>query len=179
MVVVKIRDPDMSSQLRSQRPNQLKDRMNNALKEQTNINIQKFAEDWVGVWGREAQVIVPTYGVLVHGVQTKFMDPSDMTKAMRLLQAENAPRMPRAEIKYVGWLTKSAVNKKNSTLIVEFTRPEDANEAINWGMELSVKHHKHLATAPARMTPRNALRRRIRARIENARHARDRTRPGV
>ncbi|TKA62742.1 hypothetical protein B0A49_13259 [Cryomyces minteri] len=135
MVIIKIRDPDISSHLRSQKPKELKNIMNSALKEQTNINtqqvrvvaakqlksgdiavytttgkergiLQQFTEDWVRVWGKEAQVAVPTYDVLVHGVQTKSMDLAHMTKAMRLLQAENAPRMPRAEIKYIGWLTK-------------------------------------------------------------------------
>lgn len=69
------------------------------------------------------------------------MDLADTSKAIKLLQAENVPHMPRAKIKYVSWLMKLAVNKKNSTLLVEVTRLEDANEAINWGIVWQLEMH--------------------------------------
>ncbi|KAJ9650423.1 hypothetical protein H2201_009305, partial [Coniosporium apollinis] len=40
--IVKITDPHMSSHLRSHDPKQLKDRINNALKEHANVNIRKI-----------------------------------------------------------------------------------------------------------------------------------------
>ncbi|EKG09139.1 hypothetical protein MPH_13861 [Macrophomina phaseolina MS6] len=69
----------------------------------------------------------------MHGVHRKSIDPSDMDNAIKLLQAENKPLLPNAEIKYVGWLTKAS-NKKASSLVVEFSRAEDANAAITGGM---------------------------------------------
>ncbi|KAJ9634224.1 hypothetical protein H2199_009054 [Coniosporium tulheliwenetii] len=207
--IVKITDPHMSSHLRSHDPKKLKDRINNALKEHANANIKKirivaakqlrsgdiaiytatgeerealqeFAEDWAGIWGNKAQVVVQTYGVLVHRVSTRSIDLSDMAGAIRLLQAENRPLLPRAEIKYIGWLTKASTNKKNSSLVVEFARPEDANAAIIggivWQAEMLtcelVKHRKRAATAPVSTTPEAASKEKMPGRKGNARRAR-------
>ncbi|EKG09427.1 hypothetical protein MPH_13540 [Macrophomina phaseolina MS6] len=121
----------MISHLRSQPPTHLKERINHALKSQTDPNVNKIqvvaakqlrsgdvavytknqqkketlqesAHSWVGTFGDTARVVTQTYGVIVHGVHTKSIDPSDMDNAIKLLQAENKPLLPNAEIKYVG-----------------------------------------------------------------------------
>lgn len=43
-----------------------------------------------------------TYGVIVYGVYTKSIDPSDMENAIKLLEAENKPLLPNTEIRYIG-----------------------------------------------------------------------------
>ncbi|KAJ0142746.1 Uncharacterized protein HZ326_14426 [Fusarium oxysporum f. sp. albedinis] len=51
----------------------------------------------------------------------------------RLLQ-DNKPFILTAEIKYIGWLTRSLSAKSASSAMVEFIRPEDANKVINEGL---------------------------------------------
>ncbi|EKG09471.1 Zinc finger CCHC-type protein [Macrophomina phaseolina MS6] len=162
-LVIKLTDPQMISHLRSQPPTHLKERINRALKPQTDPEVNKIqvvaakqlrsgdiavytrnqqekeilqenAHGWVETFGGSARIVTQTYGVIVHGVHTKSIDPSDMENATKLLQAENKPLLPNAEIRYVGWLTKSSANKRASSLVVEFSRPEDANAAITGGM---------------------------------------------
>lgn len=57
-----------------------------------------------------------------------------MENAIKLLEAENKPLLPNAEIRYVGWLTKASTNKRASSLVIEFSRAEDANAAITGGI---------------------------------------------
>ncbi|EKG09445.1 gag-like protein [Macrophomina phaseolina MS6] len=121
----------MISHLRSQPPTHLKERINCALKSQTDPDVNKIQ---VVAAKQLRSGDVATYGVIVHGVHTKSIDPSDMDNAIKLLQAENKPLLPNAEIKYVGWLTKASTNKKASSLVVEFSRAEDANAAITGEM---------------------------------------------
>ncbi|PPJ55122.1 hypothetical protein CBER1_09969 [Cercospora berteroae] len=47
---------------------------------------------------------------------------------------ENRPFIPRAEIKYIGWLTRSGAKKSTTSIIIEFARPEDANKTISEGL---------------------------------------------
>ncbi|EKG09001.1 Zinc finger CCHC-type protein [Macrophomina phaseolina MS6] len=162
-LVIKLTDPQMISHLRSQAPTHLKERINRALKSQTDPEVNKIqvvaakqlrsgdiaaytrnqqekeilqesAHSWAETFGGTARIVTQTYGVIVHGVHTKSIDPSDMENTIKLLQAENKPLLPNAEIKYVGWLTKASTSKKASSLVVEFSRAEDANAAIAGGM---------------------------------------------
>jgi len=59
---------------------------------------------------------------------TKFEEVKD-----ELLQ-DNKPFIPLADIKYIGWLSRLAPTKSASSIIVEFTRPEDANKIIDEGL---------------------------------------------
>ncbi|KAF2210167.1 hypothetical protein CERZMDRAFT_113576 [Cercospora zeae-maydis SCOH1-5] len=47
---------------------------------------------------------------------------------------ENRHSIPRAEIKYIGWLTRSGAKKSTTSIIIEFARPEDANKIIGEGL---------------------------------------------
>ncbi|KAK0841758.1 hypothetical protein LTS02_016735 [Friedmanniomyces endolithicus] len=46
----------------------------------------------------------------------------------------NTPFIPRAEIKYIGRLTRKVPSRSASSVIIEFTKPEDANKIINEGL---------------------------------------------
>ena len=50
------------------------------------------------------------------------------------LRLDNKPFIPQAEIKYVGWLTRSAHTKAASSIVIEFSKPEDANKIIDEGL---------------------------------------------
>lgn len=47
---------------------------------------------------------------------------------------DNRPFIPRAKIKYVGWLTRNAASKSASSVVIEFTKPEDASKIIDEGL---------------------------------------------
>lgn len=50
-----------------------------------------------------------------------------------ILQA-NRPFIPGAGIKYIGWLTRTSAAKAASSIIIEFTRHQDANKIIDEGL---------------------------------------------
>ncbi|KAL5318135.1 hypothetical protein ACEPPN_013193 [Leptodophora sp. 'Broadleaf-Isolate-01'] len=60
------------------------------------------------------------------------MEKFDEIKA-KLLH-DNRPFIPNTDIKYIRWLSRAASTKSASTIIVEFTNPEDANKIIDEGL---------------------------------------------
>ncbi|KNB19275.1 hypothetical protein FOXG_22503 [Fusarium oxysporum f. sp. lycopersici 4287] len=98
------------------------------------VALRQFAEDWEQRIGNGATVRIPTYGVLVHGVRTSSMDMDNFELIRDGLLQDNKPFIPTAEIKYIGWLTRSSSSKSASSVVVEFTRPEDANKVIDEGL---------------------------------------------
>ena len=162
-IVIKMTDADFVNHLRSQSPTQLKDRINNAIRASGNSAIHPIrvisakqlksgdiathtskpeqatkllahADDWVKCLGSGAHAIVPTFGVIVHGIRTKTIDLGNPSLVAKQIRSENAGTIPNASITYVGWLTKAASTKTASSLVEEFTRAEDANAAIGGGL---------------------------------------------
>jgi len=63
------------------------------------------------------------------------MDMEQFEAIKTELLQDNRPFIPTAEIKYIGWLTRGAATRKSaSSVIIEFTRPEDANKIIDEGL---------------------------------------------
>ena len=60
------------------------------------------------------------------------MEKFDEIKAELL--HDNRLFIPNADIKYIGWLSRAALTKSASTIIVEFTTLEDANKVIDEGL---------------------------------------------
>ena len=58
---------------------------------------------WTRVLGRNAEIIILTYVVLVHGIKTNGNDPGDLKMAVKI-ENENAFNFSDACIKYTGWL---------------------------------------------------------------------------
>ena len=96
--------------------------------------LRQFADDWVTRVGNGAYVRNPTYGVLAHGIRTNTMEMDKFEEIRDNILQYNRPFIPRAEIKYVGWLTRNATSKSASSVIIEFTKPEDANKIIDEGL---------------------------------------------
>lgn len=96
--------------------------------------LRQFADDWVCRVGNGANIRNPTYGVLVHGIRTSTMEMDKFEEIRENILQDNRPFIPQAEIKYVGWLTRNAYSKSASSVIIEFTRPEDANKIIDEGL---------------------------------------------
>lgn len=60
------------------------------------------------------------------------MEKFDEIKAELL--HDNGPFIPMRTLKYIGWLSRSALTKPASSIIIEFTNPEDANNIIDEGL---------------------------------------------
>lgn len=89
---------------------------------------------WIKGLGERAELIVPTYGVIVHGVSTSSINIKDQDATIEQILADNYTVVPNAKISYVGWLTKEATLKRASSIVVEFTDPAMANAIIYAGM---------------------------------------------
>ena len=96
--------------------------------------LKQFANDWSGRIRNGASIRVPTYGIIVHGIRTRSMDMTKFEEVKDELLQDNKPFIPLADIKYIGWLSRLAPTKSASSIIVEFTRPEDANKIIDEGL---------------------------------------------
>lgn len=96
--------------------------------------LRQFAEDWEHRLGGNAMVRVPTYGVLAHGMRTSSIDMENFEQNKDEITQDNKPFIPNAMIKYIGWLTKASPTKSASSIIIEFTRPDDANKTIDEGL---------------------------------------------
>lgn len=90
--------------------------------------------DWVHRIGAGASVRNPTYGVLVHGIRTSTMDLDKFEDVRDNILQDNRPFIPNAEIKYIGWLTRTAPTKSASSVVIEFAKSEDANRIIDEGL---------------------------------------------
>lgn len=97
---------------------------------------------WLRGLGEHAELIVPTYGVIVHGISTKSINTKDQNATSQQVLADNYTVIPDAKISYIGWLTKEATLKRASSIVVEFTDPEMANAVIYAGMAWDGQIHQ-------------------------------------
>ncbi|KAJ6439009.1 reverse transcriptase [Purpureocillium lavendulum] len=162
-IIVNIRDPVTITNIRAMSPRSLKAHVDRAIEQSNNEHINKikvvssnqlksgdlsiktvtsaetealrqFAEDWEHRIGNGATVRIVTYGVLAHGIRPSSMDMDHFDEVKDGILQDNKPFIPNAEIKYIGWLTRSSPSKSASSVIVEFARAEDANRIIDEGL---------------------------------------------
>jgi hypothetical protein len=158
-VIVKLLDHGLAQRLRQLSPAQLKNKVNNILQETPNVkdikvlgahqlksgdvtviteSLENATElqthtEWTKGLGPRAEVIRTTYGAIVHGIVVKSVNMKDQQGTIQRILAENHSVIPHAVITYVGWLTKGSTQKRSSSMVVEFTRPEMANSIIYAG----------------------------------------------
>ena len=96
--------------------------------------LRETAATWANLVGNGASVRSPTYGVIAHGIRTCSMDMDKFERIKDCIMADNRPFIPKADIRYIGWLTRSAPNKAASSIIIEFSQPDDANKIIDEGL---------------------------------------------
>lgn len=161
--IVNIRDPVTIQSLRAMNPRNLKAHVERAIEQSENEHVanikvmssnqlksgdlsiktatnsdtealRQFADDWTHRIGQGATVKTPTYGILVHGIRTSTIDMDKFEDNKEQILQDNKPFIPRADIKYMAWLTRRALTKSASSAIIEFTRPEDANKIIDEGL---------------------------------------------
>src|SRR5438045_3854727 len=96
-------------------------------------NLLKNHEEWAGILGTKAEVVVPTFGVIAHGVPTASMHLETDTAAEGMrnkLKAQNTITIPGMEMQYLGWLAHTSKTKTHSSLVVEMSTRQHANLAI-------------------------------------------------
>jgi hypothetical protein len=96
---------------------------------------------WTRGLGEQAELIVPTYGVIAHGISTKSINVKNHSATTQQILADNSTIIPNADIPYVGWLTKESPLKRASSIVLEFTDPEKANAMIYAGMAWDSQIH--------------------------------------
>lgn len=97
---------------------------------------------WIKGLGERAELVIPTYGVIAHGIPTNSINIKDQEATIQQVLADNYTVVPNAEISYVGWLTKEATLKHASSIVVEFKDPEKANAVIYAGMAWEGQIHQ-------------------------------------
>jgi hypothetical protein len=162
-VVVTIRDPSTVQSLRAMNPRSLNAHVERAITQSGNENItsikvlssnqlksgdlsiktatsheaealKQFADDWVNRISNRATIRITTYGIIAHSIRTSTMDVDRFEETREQILLANKPFIPQAEIKYVGWLTRNALTKAASSIVIEFSKPEDANKIIDEGL---------------------------------------------
>jgi hypothetical protein len=96
--------------------------------------LKQFANNWINQIKRSTSIRLSTYGILAHGIRTSSIDMEKFDKIKAELLHNNRPFIPNTDIKYIRWLSRAALTKSGSTIIVEFTTPEDANKIIDEGL---------------------------------------------
>lgn len=94
--------------------------------------LRQHCKRWVHAFGKSAYVRVPTWGIIIDGMPVRYADMSEQFKEQ--LIAENHYHWAggfEVEIAHVGWLTMP--RGYSGSLVVEFTNPVVANNAINEG----------------------------------------------
>ncbi|KIV98468.1 uncharacterized protein PV09_09721 [Verruconis gallopava] len=93
--------------------------------------LRQFTDDYVPRLGNGTSVRTYTYGVLVHGIRTSTINMENFDEVRDTILHENRAFLPAADIKYIGWLTRQPPQKAMSSIVIEFTKPEDANRIID------------------------------------------------
>ncbi|KAI9045127.1 putative RNA-directed DNA polymerase from transposon X-element, partial [Aspergillus affinis] len=111
-----------------------------ALRTATEAETARIYDKWANCMSNGATLRRPTWGVVVHGIPIKsIQDLSDQGEqdrvASELLDENKEGWNQKPDIRRVTWLTHPSnhKNQKFSALIVEFSDPRHANEAIMKG----------------------------------------------
>jgi hypothetical protein len=97
---------------------------------------------WLRSMGEHAKLVVPTYGVIVHGIATHSINMKDQNTTIEQLLADNHTVIPNGKIAFVAWLTRDATSKRASSIVVEFEEPDTANAIIYAGMAWQGQIHQ-------------------------------------
>jgi patatin-like phospholipase/acyl hydrolase len=162
-VIVTIRDPTTVLSLRAINPRNLNAHIERAIAQSGNENIsgirvlslnqlrsgdlsiktatsnetealKQFTNNWVNRVGNRALIQITTYSVIAHSIRTSIIDIDKFEELREQILLDNKPFIPQAEIRYVRWLTRSAPTKATSSIVIKFSKPEDANKIINEGL---------------------------------------------
>ncbi|KAI1315997.1 hypothetical protein F5Y16DRAFT_414742 [Xylariaceae sp. FL0255] len=205
-IIVNIKDSLTIANLRAMNPRNLKAHIDHAIEQILSSNqlrsgdlsiktattremetLKQFTGDWTHRIGNGAYVRLPTYGILVHGIRTNSVNLEKIEDLRNEILMDNKPFIPNAEIKFIGWLSRKSLTKSASSIIIEFTEPEDANKIIDEGLiwqgqvfqcELA-RRRKHVAFARKSIALETALLGPTTPRPESVRYAKEHTQRGA
>ncbi|KAJ6114107.1 hypothetical protein N7512_007552 [Penicillium capsulatum] len=89
----------------------------------------KQNKGWTKGLGDRAELVLPTYGVIVHGIPTNSINTKDQEATIQRILADNYTVIPNAEISYIGWLTKEATLKAKEARSIYWHVPLKDNGA--------------------------------------------------
>lgn len=94
--------------------------------------LRQHGKSWVHAFGKSAHVRVPTWGIIIDGMPARHVEKSeDFKEALIAENPEWGQPGHEVEIAHVGWLVQP--RGYSGSLVVEFTNPIIANNAIRKG----------------------------------------------
>ncbi|GJN66037.1 hypothetical protein PLICBS_000053, partial [Purpureocillium lilacinum] len=81
------------------------------------VAAHQLKSGWVKSLGEHAEPVVPTYGVIVHGIPTNSINIKDQDATIQQMLADNYTVIPHAKISYIGRLTKESMLKRASSIV--------------------------------------------------------------
>ena len=86
---------------------------------------------WEKVLSGSAKVVIPKFGIILHGVDNATMDLNKKDAVMKILRDENAVNTPNLDIDYIGYLRKDGATLPVTSIVIELNSAEQANQAIH------------------------------------------------
>ena len=96
--------------------------------------LKQFANGWVNYVGNRALIQITAYSVVAHSTRISIIDTDRFKELREKILLDNKPFILQAGIRYVRWLIRNAPIKAASSIVIEFSKPEDANKIINKGL---------------------------------------------
>ncbi|KAH0300453.1 hypothetical protein KCU74_g19015, partial [Aureobasidium melanogenum] len=89
--------------------------------------------DWVTCLGGNAEVVTPTYGVMVMNVPVTTFNPEEQEQMRHMLIGANYQLLADHKVSHMNWLLKPKNDKATGTMVISFTTKVGANAALAAG----------------------------------------------
>jgi hypothetical protein len=88
-------------------------------------------KEWQQCLGEQAQVLLPTYGVIVHGIPIKSVENLTKEEMLRKFEFENQRTLEENQLADYHWLKKARDGQRDASIILNFHSPKAANALIH------------------------------------------------
>jgi hypothetical protein len=85
---------------------------------------------WVTCLGGNAEVITPTYGVMVMNIPVTRFDPREQNQMIQMIVGQNEQLLANHPISHVDWCHKPKPGKATGTIVISFMTRAGANAAL-------------------------------------------------
>lgn len=100
------------------------------------------ATEWLKALGQEAEMVKPSFPILVHGVRISSVDTENCKKTIEAFRAENHSILQQSSINRISWTKKHhETGKTHSSLVIHLNNAETANTAITQGLLYECRVH--------------------------------------
>ena len=87
-------------------------------------------ESWTQVLRKKACIVTQTFGIIANTVRIDFINMKEKEGVMEQIRAKNTASISGLDIKWIGWLSKPALEKKEFSLVIECKTAAQANGTI-------------------------------------------------